>query len=114
MKKYSGCFDEADGRASDPFYFFNRYGRDTIARSRSVLLSGFDVMMHDHAIEKGAEIREETRGKEMLMEAARVVEVRAVTREGKEFELRAHMTLDCSGKRPSARTNAPGGWGTPT
>ena len=33
MKKYSVCFVQADGRASDPFYFFNRYDRETVAQS---------------------------------------------------------------------------------
>lgn len=98
MKKYSVCFVQADGRASDPFYFFNRYDRDTIAQSWQVLRSEFDVMMRDNAIEKGAEVREETTVKEMLMEGDRVVGVRALTAGGEELELRAPITLDCSGK----------------
>lgn len=98
MKKYSVCFVQADGRASDPFYFFNRYDRDTIAQSWQVLRSEFDVMMRDNAIEKGAEVREKTTVKELLMEGERVIGVRALTAGGEELELRAPITLDCSGK----------------
>lgn len=98
MKKYSVCFVQSDGRASDPFYFFNRYDRDTIAQSWQVLRSEFDVMMRDNAIEKGAEVREETTVKELLMDGERVAGVRALTRGGEELELHAPITLDCSGK----------------
>lgn len=106
MKKYSVCFVQADGRASDPFYFFKRYDRDTIAQSWQVLRSEFDAMMRDHAIEKGTEVREETTVKRCSWRGDRAVEVRAVTREGKEFELRAPMTLTARARRHSAQTSS--------
>ena len=49
VKKYSVCFVQPDGRASQPFYFFNRYDRETIAQSWQVVRSEFDQMMVDHA-----------------------------------------------------------------
>ena len=33
MKKYSVQFVSPSGRASQPFYFFNRYDRETVAQS---------------------------------------------------------------------------------
>lgn len=102
MKKYSVCFVQADGRASDPFYFFNRYDRDTVAQSWQVLRSEFDVLMRDNAIEKGAEVREGVTVKDLIYEGDRVVGVSAVSSEGEAFEVRAAMTLDCTGKEAFA------------
>ncbi|MCB1203631.1 MAG: tryptophan 7-halogenase [Verrucomicrobiae bacterium] len=98
MKKYSVCFVQPDGRASDPFYFFTRYDRDTVAQSWQVLRSDFDVMMRDNAIEKGASVHEGVEVKELVYEEGRVTGARAVDRDGKPFEVRATITLDCSGK----------------
>src|ERR1043166_6961189 len=33
VKKYSVIFVQPDGRSSQPFYFFNRYDRDTVAQT---------------------------------------------------------------------------------
>lgn len=101
-RKYSVSFIQPDGRASEPFYFFNRYDKETIAQTWQVLRSEFDVMLRDNAIEKGAEVLEETTVKDLLMEGDRVVGVRAVDRGGEEFEVRAPITLDCTGKEAFA------------
>lgn len=101
-KKYSVAFVQPDGRASDPFYFHTRYDKDTIAQTWQVLRSEFDVMLRDNAIEKGAEVREETTVKDLLMEGDRVVGVRAATKAGEVFEVRAPITLDCTGKEAFA------------
>lgn len=98
MKKYSVCFVQPDGRASDPFYFFTRYDRETVAQSWQVLRSEFDVMMRDNAVEKGAEVREGVEVKELIYEGDRVVGARATDSAGDPFEVRASITLDCSGK----------------
>lgn len=98
MKKYSVCFVQPDGRASDPFYFFTRYDRETVAQSWQVLRSEFDVMMRDNAVEKGAEVREGVEVKELIYEGDRVVGARAIDSAGDPFEVRASITLDCSGK----------------
>ena len=60
MKKFSVTFVQPDGRRSQPFYFFNRYDRETVAQSWQVLRSEFDQMLMEHARERGAEVREET------------------------------------------------------
>src|SRR6202035_3019848 len=66
VKKYSVQFVSPSGRASLPFYFFNRYDRETVAQTWQVLRSEFDQMLLDNAREKGAEILEETSVKELL------------------------------------------------
>src|SRR5713226_7796084 len=45
VKKYSVQFISSSGKASQPFYFFNRYDRDTIGQTWQVLRSEFDLML---------------------------------------------------------------------
>ena len=59
QKKYSVTFVSPDGKRSQPFYFFNRYDRDTVAQTWQVLRSEFDLMLMEHARAKGATILEE-------------------------------------------------------
>src|SRR5881296_3145307 len=66
VKKYSVQFISQSGRASQPFYFFNRYDRDTIAQTWQVLRSEFDLMLMENARAKGATVREETTVTELL------------------------------------------------
>jgi len=99
VKKYSVTFVQPDGHRSTPFYFFNRYDRETVAQTWQVLRSEFDRMMLDNAREKGAEVREETTVNRLLMEGEVVVGVEATDRQtGRTYEVRAPMTLDCTGK----------------
>jgi flavin-dependent dehydrogenase len=98
QKKFSVQFVQPNGKASQPFYFFNRYDRDTIATTWQVLRSEFDVMLLQHARERGAEVIEEITVKELLRDGDRVVGVRAQTKSGELVEFRAPMTLDCTGK----------------
>src|SRR5215510_1000642 len=60
VKKYSVIFISQNGRASQPFYFFTRYDRNSVAQTWQVLRSEFDEMLLNNAREKGAEVREET------------------------------------------------------
>src|SRR6266545_2025915 len=76
QKKYSVAFISRNGRASQPFYFFNRYDKDTVAQTWQVLRSEFDVMLLDNAREQGATVKEETAVKELVKEGERVVGVR--------------------------------------
>jgi flavin-dependent dehydrogenase len=68
VKKYSVVFVSPNGKASQPFYFFNRYDRDTVAQTWQVLRSEFDQMLLDHAREKGAAVKEEMTVKELIWE----------------------------------------------
>ena len=98
VKKFSVCFVQPDGQATQPFYFFNRYDRETVAQSWQVLRSEFDQMLLDHARDRGVEVREEISVTELIKEDGRVVGVHAKDKTGKALEFRARITLDCTGK----------------
>jgi len=108
VRKYSVQFVSPSGRASQPFYFFNRYDRETIAATWQVLRSEFDQMLMNNSREKGAEILEETIVKELIWEGDCVAGVRAQTKGRDVVEYRAPITLDCSGKE--AFTSVRNGW----
>lgn len=96
-KKYSVQFVSIDGKASQPFYFFQHFDHPA-STTWQVLRSEFDQMLLDNARAKGAEVREETKVVELLQEAGRVTGVRAVTKSGETLEIRAPMTIDASGR----------------
>jgi len=102
IKKYSVQFISQSGQASQPFYFFTRYDRDTVAQTWQVLRSEFDVMLMENARAKGATVLEETAVKELVKDGERVVGVRAQRKDGGLAEYRAPMTLDCSGREAFA------------
>jgi flavin-dependent dehydrogenase len=102
VKKHSVQFVSPSGRASQPFYFYTRYDRDTVAQTWQVLRSEFDQLLLDNAREKGVEVREQTTVAELLKEGEAVVGVRAQTAGGAVAEYRAPITLDCSGKESFA------------
>jgi flavin-dependent dehydrogenase len=108
VKKYSVVFISPSGRASQPFYFFNRYDRESVAQTWQVLRSEFDQILLNNARAKGAEVMEEITVKELLREGGRVVGVRAQKKGGEVVEFRAPITLDCSGKE--AFTSVRNGW----
>src|SRR3984885_7446160 len=68
VKKYSVQFVSPSGRASLPFYFFNRYDRESVAQTWQVLRSEFDQMLLDNTREKGTSVLEETTVKELIWE----------------------------------------------
>src|SRR2546427_7350793 len=70
VKKYSVQFISQSGKASQPFYFFTRYDRNTVAQTWQVLRSEFDLMLLDNARKKGATILEEVTVKELLKDNA--------------------------------------------
>src|SRR4051812_2763562 len=58
VKKYSVQFVSPSGKASQPFYFSDRYDSNTVAQTWQVLRSEFDLMLLSNAREKGAEVLE--------------------------------------------------------
>src|SRR5205809_3503694 len=76
VKKYSVQFVSQSGKASQPFYFFNRYEPD-VAQTWQVLRSEFDQMLMEHARNKGAIVQEEITVTALLREAGKVTGVRA-------------------------------------
>ena len=110
QKKYSVIFISPNGRASQPFYFFTRYDRNTVAQTWQVLRSEFDQILLNHTRAKGTQVIEEIAVKELLLDGDRVMGVRARKKSGEVVEFRAPITLDCSGKEAfSAVRN---GWRT--
>lgn len=108
QKKYSVQFVAPNGKASQPFYFFNRYDKDTVAQTWQVLRSEFDEMLLNHARAKGAEVQEEITVLDLLRDGAKVVGVRAKQKDGTEVEFRAPITLDATGKE--AFSSVRNGW----
>lgn len=103
-RKYSVQFVSPSGRASQPFYFFNRYDRDTVAQTWQVLRSEFDQMLVENAREKGVEIREEVEVTDLLKSGNRYTGVRARTRDGREFTVEAPVVVDATGREAMAAT----------
>jgi flavin-dependent dehydrogenase len=103
VKKYSVQFVSPSGKASQPFYFGSRYEAD-VAQTWQVLRSEFDSMLMENARAKGAEVLEETSARELIQEGGRAVGVRAESKSAGPLEVRAPMTLDCSGREALAPT----------
>jgi flavin-dependent dehydrogenase len=108
QEKFSVVFISPNGKASEPFYFFNRYDRETVAQTWQVLRSEFDLMLLNNAREKGADLIEEITVKELLREGGWVCGVRAQHKSGAMVEFRAPITLDCTGKESFAAVR--NGW----
>jgi flavin-dependent dehydrogenase len=109
MKKFSVSFVQPDGKRSQPFYFFNRYDRGTIAQSWQVLRSEFDEMLMNHARERGAEVKEETSVTQLLKDDnGKVIGVEAKGKDGKIEHFHAKLVIDASGKEAFASNRQ--GW----
>ena len=108
VKKYSVQFISPDGNASQPFYFFNRFDRESVAQTWLVMGADFDLMLLDNARKKGAEVIEEITVKELIWDDESVVGVRATTKEGEEVEFFAPLTFDATGKEAFTATR--NGW----
>jgi flavin-dependent dehydrogenase len=108
VRKYSVQFVSTTGKASQPFYFFNRYDRDTVAQTWQVLRSEFDLLLLDNARARGAHVTEETTVTDLLRDGDRVVGARARDRAGVETGHLARITLDCTGKESFAAVR--NGW----
>ena len=97
-KKYSVQFVTPDGRQSQPFYFFQHYDHPS-AVTWQIERSEFDQMMLENARAKGAEVCEQSPVQRVLKDdAGRVIGVEAKGPDGQLFEVRAPVTIDCSGR----------------
>src|SRR6188508_1613293 len=72
VKKYRVQFIAPNGKGSEPFYFFNRYDRETVAQTWQILRSEFDEMLADNARAKGATLLEGMTVTSLLREGERV------------------------------------------
>lgn len=102
VKKYSVQFISPKGHASQPFYFFDRYDRDTVAQTWQIRRAEFDMMLKEKAESHGAKVLHNITVKELIREDDRVVGVRAAGPDGEVKVYRAKITLDCSGKESFA------------
>lgn len=97
-RKYSVQFASLNGKVSQPFYFFQHFDHPASV-TWQVVRSEFDLMLLNNAREKGVEVWEETRARDLIRdERGFVVGVRAENAAGKQLELRAPITIDCSGR----------------
>jgi flavin-dependent dehydrogenase/predicted DNA-binding antitoxin AbrB/MazE fold protein len=106
-KKHSVQFVSTNGKASQPFYFFQHMKHEA-ATTWQVLRSEFDQILLDNAREKGATVMEEMCVKEVVRENGAVVGVRGADKAGTPFEFRAPMTIDATGR--DGLTQIPSGW----
>ena len=97
QQKKSVQFATTDGRISAPFYFFQHFDHPA-ATTWQVERSEFDLMLLDNARSKGVEVRENTTALDFLKDGDRVTGVRARTGDEDAFEVRAPITLDCTGR----------------
>src|SRR5688572_27022768 len=107
IKKYSVQFVSPSGKASQPFYFFNRYDQD-VAQTWQVLRSEFDTILLDKARNSGARVLEQTTVKELLRDGGRVIGVRGTGNSGRTMDFLAPITIDCSGREAFAAVR--NGW----
>ncbi len=108
VKKQSVQFVTADGRQSQPFYFFQHYDHPS-ATTWQVERSDFDQMLLNNARHKGADVREQTPVKRVLKDDnGTVIGVEATNSSGERFEVFAPMTIDCSGREQVATARE--GW----
>ncbi|MDB6037460.1 MAG: tryptophan halogenase [Verrucomicrobiales bacterium] len=101
VKKFSVQFVSPSGRASQPFYFFDRYDQD-VSQTWQVLRAEFDLLLLNNAREQGAEVLEQTAVRELIEEDGKVIGVRAEAASGQKREFRAPITIDCSGREAFA------------
>jgi flavin-dependent dehydrogenase len=96
---------QPDWRSSTPFYFFNRYDKETVAQTWQVLRSEFDQMLMDNAKDKGATVHEEITVTELIRdENGTVLGARAKDKDGVITDYLAKITLDATGKEAFTAT----------
>jgi len=97
-KKYSVQFVSITGKVSQPFYFFKTIPHEC-SQTWQVWRSEFDQMLLDNAATKGVEVRQHVTVRDVLMDGARVVGVRADTKGGATGqEIRAKVVVDATGR----------------
>jgi flavin-dependent dehydrogenase len=79
-----------------------------VAQTWQILRSEFDLMLMEHARDRGAAVREEVTVKELIRDGERVLGVRAQGRAGETWEFLAPITLDATGRESFAAVR--NGW----
>ena len=112
-KKYSVQFVSTTGKVSQPFYFFETI-EHPCSTTWQVLRSDFDRMLLDNARARGADVRQGTAVRELLMDGDRTVGVRAAGPDGERLTLHADAVIDASGRDTSSPRSSAGSGATPT
>ena len=107
IKKHSVQFVDQEGIMSKPFYFNTRYP-DELAQTWQVERAEFDSMLMQTAKQKGASIMEETKVVSLTEENGKILGLNALNQNKEDIEIRAKITLDCSGKEAFAANRL--GW----
>ena len=97
QKKYSVQFVSVAGRVSQPFYFFETI-KHPCSTTWQVRRSDFDRMLLVNAMNKGADVRQGTAVRELLMDGDRAVGVRADIVGGGSETFVANAIIDASGR----------------
>ena len=112
IKKYSVQFVQQDGTEHQPFYFYNRYDRDTIAQTWQVERSTFDKLLIDKAVTYGANVQYNVCVEKLIYDNNNVVKgvsYRDIT-SNTQHDVYAKWVVDASGR--SAITSKQNNWQT--
>lgn len=99
VKKYSVQFIQQDGTELKPFYFYNRYDKNTIAQTWQVNRAEFDSILINQAVSNGAEIKYRARVDNVIYQddkAIGVVYTDLAT--NTQHQINAKVIVDASGK----------------
>jgi flavin-dependent dehydrogenase len=98
VQKLSVQFVTPDGKQSRPFYFF-QHNDIPASYTWQVERAEFDMMLMENARKHGATVREQVKVKRFLQDdSGTVTGVVAEDIEGRTAELRAPITIDCTGR----------------
>ena len=98
VQKHSVQFVTGKGQQSRPFYFFQHKDHPS-STTWQVERAEFDQLIFDKAKEKGANILEETKVKDVIKDdSGKVIGVMAIHPDGTEQEHFGKMTIDCTGR----------------
>ena len=94
--KASVQFISEYGKASKPFYFFDRRADDS-SYTWQVERSWFDQMLLENAVEKGVDVRLGVTAREILFEGNKAVGVVAATANGRDVTVCSRVLVDATG-----------------
>jgi len=94
--KASVQFISDSGKASKPFYFFDRKS-DKSSYTWQVERSWFDHMLLDNAANKGVDVRLGVTAKGILRDQDRIVGVEATTADGMDVTIHSRVLVDATG-----------------
>jgi len=96
-RKFSVQFVTETGKETRPFYF-DKFRPHESSQTWQVWRSEFDKILLDNALEKGAQVLEETVAKKLIRDGDQYVGVEARGKDGVSRSLYAPITIDCSGR----------------